>query len=208
MWCIVGLGNPGTQYAETRHNIGFMMTDLVAEKFPVSCHHTDPAYVLREVTIRAHPVLLVQPQTFMNCSGIAVEKVLRSYHESPDHLIAIYDDLDLIPGRIRIRTRGGDGGHKGVKSLIEYLDTNQFIRLRIGIGRPQPDHSSHVSDTRESVVDYVLQPFREEELPVFGEVMQQAIHAIELLVTDRVSEAMALYNRTSFQEVGNLETHL
>lgn len=195
MWCIAGLGNPGDQYAETRHNIGFMMIDLLAERFPVSHHHTDPDYHLREITIRRQRVLLVQPQTFMNRSGLAVEKVLRSYHESLEHLIVIYDDLDLAPGRMRIRTRGGDGGHKGIKSLIEYLDTNQFVRLRIGIGRPQPDQSSTVSGIRESVVDYVLHAFQPEELPIIREVMQQVVQAIELLVTEQISMAMNLYNR-------------
>ncbi len=197
MWCIVGLGNPGEQYAATRHNVGFMVLDLLAEKFPVSCYHIEPDYHLREITIRHQRVLLVQPQTFMNRSGLAVEKVLRSYHESPEHLIVLYDDLDLMPGRMRIRARGGDGGHKGVKSLIEYLDTNQFIRLRIGIGRPQPDQASPQSPgIREGVVEYVLQTFQQEELPIVREVMQQAVQAIELLVADQIAMAMNLYNRT------------
>ncbi|GAK50736.1 peptidyl-tRNA hydrolase [Candidatus Moduliflexus flocculans] len=185
MWLIVGLGNPGRQYAETRHNVGFMVTDMLAEHFPVSSRRSDAGYSLRAITLQQQDALLIQPHTYMNLSGVAVEAVLRQYDESPAQMIVVYDDLDLAPGRLRIRTKGGHGGHKGVKSIIEHLSTQEFLRIRIGIGRPQDD-----------VVDYVLQPFLQEERPVIGEVMRQAIHAIELIVSGQIAMAMNLYNRS------------
>ena len=196
MWLIVGLGNPGRQYAETRHNVGFMVTDMLAEQFPVSSRRSDAGYSLRAISLQQQDVLLILPHTYMNLSGLAVETVLRQYDESPARLIVIYDDLDLVPGRLRIRTRGGHGGHKGVKSIIEHLSTQEFLRMRIGIGRPQNDIPDQISESRNSVVDYVLQPFLQEERPIIGEVMRQTIHAIELIVTAQAAMAMNLYNRS------------
>ncbi len=196
MWLITGLGNPGKEYDATRHNIGFMVTDLFAQMFPVSFQQTAPWYHLRQITIRDENVLLIQPQTYMNRSGLAVEKILRHYHESPERLVVVYDDLDLAPGRLRIRKKGGDGGHKGVKSIIENLDTDQFIRIRIGIGRPQRVISPQETQWREDVVEYVLQPFTKDEYAAVREVMQLSVQAIELIVTNQVSMAMNLYNRS------------
>lgn len=196
MWLIVGLGNPGRQYAETRHNVGFMVTDMLAEHFPVSSRRSDAGYSLRAITLQQQDALLIQPHTYMNLSGVAVEAVLRQYDESPSQMIVIYDDLDLALGRLRIRTKGGHGGHKGVKSIIEHLSSQEFLRIRIGIGRPQNDMSAPTSESRDNVVDYVLQPFSEDERSIIGEVMQQAIHAIELIISDRTAMAMNLYNRS------------
>jgi PTH1 family peptidyl-tRNA hydrolase len=108
----------------------------------------------------------------------------------------IYDDLDLALGRLRIRSRGGHGGHKGVKSLIEYLDTNEFIRIRIGIGRPQGEALQLAPSSREDIVDYVLQPFQHEEYTTVKEVMRQAVKAIELIIEGQMAMAMNLYNRS------------
>lgn len=196
MWLITGLGNPGRDYVDTRHNVGFMITDLLAETFPISCRHDEDNYHSRQISIQNQKVLLIQPQTYMNCSGLAVEEIMHTYDESPEHLIVIYDDLDLAPGRLRIRSRGGHGGHKGVKSLIEYLDTNEFIRIRIGIGRPQADTLQSAPLLREDIVDYVLQPFQHEEYTTVKEVMQEAVKAIELIVEGQVAMAMNLYNRS------------
>ena len=196
MWLIVGLGNPGRQYADTRHNVGFMVTDMLAERFPVSSQHADATYSLRVISLQRQDALLIQPQTYMNLSGAAVETALRQHEESPAHLIVIYDDLDLAPGRLRIRTRGGHGGHKGVKSIIEHVSTQEFLRIRIGIGRPQNDRPDSPSETRNSVADYVLEPFLQEENPIIREVMRQAVHAIELIVADQTEMAMNFYNRS------------
>ncbi|MBD3309280.1 aminoacyl-tRNA hydrolase, partial [candidate division KSB3 bacterium] len=154
MRLIVGLGNPGNQYADTRHNIGFMVIDALAEAFPVSPPFSNTWSQLRRATIRGQHVLLIQPQTYMNRSGRAVKEVVAHYGEAPEQLLVIHDDLDLDLGRLRIRRQGGAGGHKGVQSIIDHVGTNAFIRLRLGIGRPsaeQPPHQVH-----RDVVDYVL----------------------------------------------------
>lgn len=199
MWLIVGLGNPGNTYAETRHNVGFMTTDLCAEQFPVSFQESEAAYHLRVISLQQQDVLLIQPQTYMNRSGLAVDAVLRRYNESPEHLLVIYDDLDLPAGRMRIRARGGHGGHQGVRSIINALSTRDFMRIRIGIGRP-PNAPTASSDPRNEVVEYVLQPFSQEERGIIREVMQHAVQAIALIVTGQTALAMNRYNRSDIPE--------
>jgi PTH1 family peptidyl-tRNA hydrolase len=200
MKLLVGLGNPGNAYAETRHNIGFMVVDLLAKTFPVSLCQNTQWFHLRRITLHHQHLFLIQPQTYMNRSGLAVEQVLRHYQGLSEHLVVIYDDLDLQLGRLRIRPRGGHGGHKGVKSLIEHLGTQEFIRIRIGIGRPRPEQSRQASRLREEVVDYVLQPFQPDELTIVNDVMTRAIKAIDLIVHNQLARAMNLYNRSEFQE--------
>jgi PTH1 family peptidyl-tRNA hydrolase len=197
MWCIAGLGNPGTQYADTRHNVGFMLTDLLSERFPVSSQQTTSSYRIQQTTIREHAAVLIQPLTYMNLSGLAIAEVLDTYTESPGQLIVIYDDLDLPLGTLRIRPRGGHGGHNGVKSIIENLDTNAFIRIRIGIGHPRAGTEQDINDShgRKDIVDYVLHAFQQDEIGPLREVLQQAVEAIELIVTGQIEKAMNLYNR-------------
>ncbi len=197
MWLIAGLGNPGVQYAGTRHNVGFMLTDFLAERFPTSSQKTEASYRLRQTEILDRSALLIQPLTYMNLSGLAVEELLHKYAEAPEHLIVIYDDLDLPLGKLRIRPQGGHGGHKGVKSIIENLDTNTFIRIRIGIGHPcaRTEQDSNDIRGREDVVDYVLQAFQHDEIEALKEVLQQAVEAIELIVTGQLEKTMNLYNR-------------
>lgn len=195
MRLIVGLGNPGKQYAGSRHNIGFMVIEMLAKIFPVSPLPPNNWSHLCQASIQGQSVLLVQPQTYMNRSGIAVKEVLRQYQESPEQIIVIYDDLDLDVGRLRIRTRGGHGGHKGAKSIIEHLETNEFARIRIGIGRPHSEESPQGSLMRNDVVDYVLQPFQQDEQEIINAVMKRSIDAVELIVTDQINMAMNLHNR-------------
>ena len=195
MWFVVGLGNPGKHYANTRHNIGFMMIEYLAQRFPVSHTFSNTWSQLRQTTFQNLPVFLVQPQTYMNRSGLAVQELLDQYHQTRDHLIVIYDDLDLEPGTLRIRPRGGHGGHKGIKSILEYLGDAQFIRVRLGIGRPQSETVHDPSFSREDVVDYVLQPFDEEELPIMKDVLNRAADAIELILSGQLDAAMNRYNR-------------
>ena len=195
MRLIVGLGNPGKCYAATRHNVGFMVVDRVAEMFPVSpCPSHQWSHVYR-TTIQNHDVLLVQPQTYMNRSGLAVREIFEQLQEPVEQLIIIYDDLDLAPGRLRIRTRGGHGGHKGVQSIFEHLDMPECVRIRIGIGRPLSESAEWKSSGRDEVVDYVLQPFQHDEQPIIRDVMTRAVDAIELIVNNQVEMAMNRYNR-------------
>ncbi len=195
MRLIIGLGNPGEQYANSRHNVGFMVIEMLAATFPISRLSPNNWSHLFQANVQGQPVLLVQPQTYMNRSGIAVEEVLHQYQTSPEDMIVIYDDLDLDVGRLRIRTHGGHGGHKGAKSIIEHLETNEFARIRIGIGRPSSQESQQGQFVRDSVVDYVLQPFQQDEQPIINEVMKRAVDAVGLIIKDQVSMAMNLYNR-------------
>jgi PTH1 family peptidyl-tRNA hydrolase len=200
MWLVVGLGNPGEQYAESRHNIGFMVTDLLAEMFPISHRHFQHWSHLYWIDLHTQRVLLIQPYTYMNRSGFAIEKIMHQYEEPLEHLIVIYDDLDLEPGCLRIRKRGGHGGHRGVQSLIEHLGTEAFIRIRIGIGRPSSDLSLSQPGAQAEVIDYVLQPFQPDEYALVNEAMKRSIHAIELIVNNQIVTAMNRYNRSSFHD--------
>ncbi|PID57045.1 aminoacyl-tRNA hydrolase [candidate division KSB3 bacterium] len=198
MWCIVGLGNPGKQYADTRHNVGFMLTDLLAERYPSTSQQRTASSRIRQTRVHGHSVLLIQPLTYMNLSGLAVAELLDRNNASPKQLIVVYDDLDLPPGLLRIRLRGGHGGHKGVKSIIENLDTDAFIRIRIGIGHPRVHSERELKDHcggRGDVVDYVLQAFQQDEIGLLREVLHKTADAIALIVTGKIEHAMNLYNR-------------
>lgn len=145
MKLVVGLGNPGPQYAATRHNAGFMAVDLVARELDVQVNHPFQRALVGQGLCQGEKVVLAKPQTYMNLSGEAVSRLLRWYKLAPGDLVVIYDDLDLEPGRIRIRARGGDGGHKGLASIISHLGTGEFVRVRVGIGRP-PAEGPEVPD--------------------------------------------------------------
>jgi PTH1 family peptidyl-tRNA hydrolase len=195
MKLIVGLGNPGSQYAATRHNVGFMVLDMLARSFPVSRVQSDNIAHLYRTNILNQCVLLIKPQTYMNRSGIAVWEVLQRCQESPENIVVIYDDLDLDVGRLRIRKQGGYGGHKGLKSIIEHLGTSEFVRIRVGIGRPDPATISEETVLQDSIVEYVLQPFQQDEQPVITEVLKRCVEAIELILVDQLDMAMNRYNR-------------
>ena len=199
MWLVVGLGNPGEQYARTRHNVGFMAVDLLAQRFPVSPSRSNTWSQLRQIMVQNQPVVLVQPQTFMNRSGLAVQELFGQYDLSSDHLVVIYDDLDLEAGSLRIRPYGGHGGHKGMKSIIAHLGNNEFIRVRIGIGRPQTEADSQGALAREGIVDYVLQPFDDKELPIIHNALNRAADAVELILSGQLDMAMNQYNRRDAQ---------
>lgn len=199
MWFVIGLGNPGKQYVNTRHNVGFMVIERLAQRFPISHAFSNACSKLRQTTFQSQPVFLIQPQTYMNRSGLAIQELLDRYYQVLDHLVVIYDDLDLEPGLLRIRPRGGHGGHKGLKSILERLGDKQFIRVRIGIGRPRNETVHDASPLREDIVDYVLQPFDHEELPIINDVLDRAADAVELILSGQLEAAMNRYNRRGFQ---------
>jgi len=199
MKLLVGLGNPGVQYVKTRHNIGFMTLGKVAEIFPTRVLRADKTVHVYGTTIENQSVLLIKPQTYMNLSGIAVREVVEQYQESSENLIVVYDDLDLEVGRLRIRKQGGPGGHKGVRSIIDYLGTQAFIRVRMGIGRPQVSAASNNTFPNNSIVEYVLEPFDHEEALVIQKVIKRAIEAIKLIMADQIDVAMNAYNRALSQ---------
>jgi PTH1 family peptidyl-tRNA hydrolase len=171
---IVGLGNPGRRYRGTRHNLGFDVIDVLACRYAIAVQQRESQSLCGKGRIGKHAVLLVEPQTFMNRSGLGVAPLVRRYLDRDDRLVVIHDDIDLPLGRLRIKHRGGDAGHRGVRSIIECLGAGEFTRIRMGIGRP----SSH-----EDIVDYVLTSFPAEEREARDAMIVQAADCVESLLT-------------------------
>ncbi|MBM7646462.1 PTH1 family peptidyl-tRNA hydrolase [Scopulibacillus daqui] len=168
MKLIVGLGNPGSKYEHTRHNIGFEVIDALSEQHQLPLTKTKFNALYGKGKINNEDVLLVKPLTYMNLSGEAVAPLMNFYKLSMDDLLVIYDDMDLAVGKIRLRQKGSAGGHNGIKSLIAHLGTQDFKRIRVGIGRP---------DGRQPVIDYVLQRFGEDEMDTISQVIKKAQEA-------------------------------
>ena len=182
---IAGLGNPGPQYAANRHNIGFRCLDRLAAAHGLTFDRRQKRALTARGVIAGREVLLVKPQTFMNESGRAVVPLARFYKVPPARLLVVYDDLDLPPGTLRLRPSGGSGGHRGMRSIIAQLGSQEFPRLRIGIGRPPG---------RMDPAAYVLQDFAPEEWPLMEETLARAIAAIEVWLTEGLHAAMSRYN--------------
>lgn len=185
MKLIVGLGNPGTRYRFTRHNLGFMVVDLLAERWRIGVGGRRHEAELGTGAVADTRVVLVKPQTFMNASGDAVGKLRRLYRLDPHDILAVYDDLDLPLGKVRMRGEGGAGGHNGVASLISVLGKG-FARLRIGIGRP-PGGADPVG--------FVLEPFAANEEPAVREAIARAADGVESWLRDGLETTMNTLNR-------------
>jgi PTH1 family peptidyl-tRNA hydrolase len=181
---IVGLGNPGDRYETTRHNIGFLVIDRIAAQHRIEVATSICEALVGEGAIESNTVVLAKPQTYMNRSGDSVAALAREYGIGPDELIVINDDLDLPFGRIRIRPKGSAGGHRGLLSIMEA--GVQFLRVRIGIGRPPEDTESST---------YVLEPFNAVETSHLAEVVARAAESVICLVQEGIEPAMASYNR-------------
>lgn len=185
-YLIVGLGNPGKKYETTRHNAGFLCVDLLAQKHGGKLTKLKFHALCGEVRLRGRRCLLLKPQTYMNNSGEAVREAAQFYHIAPEKIIVISDDTALEFGKMRIRRKGSDGGQKGLKSIIQHLGSEQFPRIKIGIGaKPSPQWD---------LADWVLSRFTEKELKELRSVCDDACDALELLVTGDVEEAMGRYN--------------
>jgi len=184
-WLLVGLGNPGPKYARTRHNVGFHIVDRLAQAEGLTFDQRRYDALLARGRIEGVAVALVKPQTYMNLSGRAVAPLARFYKIPPQNLLVIYDDIDLPPARLRLRLKGGAGGHKGMTSLIEQLGTRDFPRLRVGIGRPAG---------RLPVEAYVLQPFTPAEWEAMEVTYQTALDALRDALRHGVEHAMNRYN--------------
>jgi len=188
MFIIVGLGNPGDEYAQTRHNLGFRLIDKLAAESSVKVKRHECQSLVGNALIEEQRVTLVKPQTFMNLSGEAVSCLIsrgKGSEAAVDSLIVISDDLALPFGAIRLRERGSAGGHNGLKSIIAELGTNEFIRLRIGI---QPEHP--ISDARR----FVLDEFTRAEKESLGDILERAARAARSVLRDGVAKAMSLFN--------------
>jgi PTH1 family peptidyl-tRNA hydrolase len=178
---IVGLGNPGAAYRFTRHNVGFMVTDQLAQRHRISFDNRKFKSVFGLGSMGDCRVILAKPMTFMNLSGPSVRDLARFFKLDKKHLLVIHDDIDLVFGKIKIKQKGGDGGHKGVMSLIEAFGSGAFVRIRVGIGRP---------DTREEVEGYVLNRFDAQQSAQLDRVIIMAQEAVETMLLKGLREAM------------------
>lgn len=183
MWVIVGLGNPGRRYTKTRHNIGFMVADNLAERYGIELR-TKELHMSGKGSMEGNNVVLVEPLTFMNRSGLAVKDVMQRHGVEAGNLIVIHDDIDMETGKLKIRKRGSSGGHKGIASIIERIGTKEFIRVKIGIGREEEVPAE----------DYVLGKFRRDEIPSIKDAVIRASDAVAMIIRDGVDKAMNKFN--------------
>ena len=185
-WLIVGLGNPGGKYEETRHNVGFMVADELGERGKFSIQKVKYHALTNTATIGGQGALVMKPTTYMNLSGEAVGEAARFYKIAPSRVLVISDDVDLPLGKLRIRTGGSAGGHNGLKSIIQHLGTDQFPRLKVGVGgKPHPDYD---------MADWVLGKFQGEDKKVMDEAVQRAADAVECFLRDGPQKAMNRFN--------------
>ena len=184
-WMIVGLGNPGRKYVGNRHNVGFQVVERLAAANDLSFDQRRNHARLALGHIEGVRVALVQPQTYMNLSGEAVGTLARFFKVQSEQVLIIFDDLDLPLGSLRLRQKGGAGGHKGVSNIIVHLNTRDFPRIRIGIGRPPGRMQSEA---------YVLQNFRDDEKPIIEHSYQQAVEAVHVVLCDGFETAMNRFN--------------
>ena len=182
---IVGLGNPGRQYEESKHNTGFRVVDELAKRWNVTLWQDKMDALVAQTTVNGEKIILVKPQTYMNESGRAVGPLMNWYKLAPEDLIVVHDDMDIPAGTIRIRKKGSAGGHNGIKSILAHVGDEHFARVRIGIGRPLPGWT---------VVNHVLAGFPEEEQPKIREAIDYLIPAVECIVTHDVDMAMNQFN--------------
>ena len=185
-WMIVGLGNPGAEYEKTRHNVGFRVSELLAGRWKVKIDRLKFRALTRMVTAEGQKILLVQPQTYMNASGAAVSALATYYKVKPERVLVIFDDISLPVGRIRLRRDGSAGGHNGIKSIIQSLGTDQFPRVKVGVGaKPHPDYD---------LADWVLSRFSAQEEKALEPALTNAAEAAVLVLTQGVEKAASAYN--------------
>ena len=186
MYIIAGLGNPGKQYENTKHNVGFWAVDLLAETHNIEIRKLKFKALVGEGNLSGQKVLLVKPQTYMNASGESLREVLAFYKESPSHLIVIYDDIDLEMGDLRIRAGGSAGTHNGMRSVVYQLGDDRFPRIRIGTGGARHDG--------EDLIGYVMGGFPKDRVEAVEKAIETAAKAAETIVADGVDRAMNRYN--------------
>jgi PTH1 family peptidyl-tRNA hydrolase len=184
-YLIAGLGNPGREYRKNRHNIGFMLIDHLARKWDLTISRMQSEALIADGRVDGEKIYLAKPQTFMNLVGRSVDSLARYYRIPLSNLLVIYDDLDLPLGTVRIRPDGGSGGHKGMASIIDSLQSNRIPRMRIGIGRPSG---------RMDPADFVLHDFRAEDVDLLDVTLQRSTDCIQLLIFDGIETAMNTCN--------------
>ena len=180
-YLIAGLGNPGPRYANTRHNLGFLAADALAESLGAAFRKKSCFSLLAEATCAGNELVIAKPQLFMNRSGEAVGQLVRYFNIEPERLLIVVDDTDLPLGRLRLRKQGSAGGHNGLKSIINHLGSREFPRLRLGMGRPADP---------EGMIDHVLSEFSRDERIIVKEIVQQAFETIHCFVQSGIDQAM------------------
>lgn len=188
MYVIVGLGNPGLRYQETRHNVGFQVIDSIAGDLKIDINKNKFKAQIGEGLINDEKVILVKPQTYMNLSGESVEEIINWYKIPSSNLIIVYDDVDLSVGKVRIRPKGSSGTHNGMRSIISSLDTEDFPRVRIGIGKPEIPEMD--------LGDFVLSRFFQEEKSEIETGIKNAAEAVKVIVRQGVGFAMNKFNKS------------
>lgn len=185
MYLIVGLGNPEEEYRKTRHNMGFNTIDKLAEEYNIQINKKKFQGLYENCIIEGQKVILIKPQTYMNLSGKCVKEIVDFYKIKKEEILVIYDEMDIEPGKIKIRKQGGAGGHNGMKSIIEMLGTEEFSRIRIGIGRP-----THEQDK----INYVIGAVPEEEIQKLEEGVKKAKEAVVEILKNGIDKAMNKMN--------------
>ena len=185
MYLIAGLGNPTREYDKTRHNAGFSVIDVLADRYGIDVSEKKHKALCGKGVIEGQKVLLIKPQTFMNLSGESIRAAVDYYKAAPEELIVVYDDISLEPGQLRIRLKGSAGGHNGIKNIIAHLGTQEFPRIKVGVGENPP---------RMDLADYVLGRFSGAEQKLMDEAFREAADAAVMMMTDGAERAMNHYN--------------
>lgn len=185
MYLIAGLGNPTREYEKTRHNVGFSVIDVLADKYNIDVSDRKHKALCGRGVIEGEKVLLLKPQTFMNLSGESIREAVDYYKIDPEDIIVIYDDISLEPGQLRIRLKGSAGGHNGIKNIIAHLGTQEFPRIKVGVGAKPP---------KMDLADYVLSRFGAEEQKIMDEAFGEAAEAAVMMMTTGAERAMNHYN--------------
>ena len=186
MYIIVGLGNPTREYQATRHNIGFDVITRISDDYNIPLDFKKHKAVCGRGYIEGEKVVLAKPQTFMNLSGESVRELVDFYKVSPQEVVVIYDDISLDVGQLRLRAKGSAGGHNGIKSIINHLGTQEFPRIKVGVGDKPAGWD---------LADYVLSRFKDEEQPIIREAIKKSSEAVKSIIKDGMEPAMNIYNR-------------
>lgn len=198
MKCIVGLGNPGIRYRNTRHNAGFLALEYMSERFDAEHHESTEEYECYRTLFCDAPLLLMAPKTYMNNSGLAVRTIMQKNDLSPDDILIVYDDFQIPFGTLRLRPSGSDGGHNGIASVITHLESEEIARIRIGVGGTTMP-KQHLHDTMAA---YVLSPFTDEEMELLPALNSHLTDACAAWMLMGLQSAMSRYNKDFFSPAG------
>ena len=204
MYAIIGLGNPGPRYANTRHNVGFWVTDAIAEKLAKASWQQFEKSSYIKLSAWGEGLLLIKPQSYMNCSGQAARSLLAYYKVSPAETIVIHDDMDLSVGQLRLKCGGASGGHKGIDDMTRSLGSDDFYRVRVGIGHPRDAGSGKNGLEKQGVMDvsdWVLSTPRPEEKELLNQCVFDCVQAVEVLIRQGLSEAQNRFNKRGASSV-------